>query len=152
SPLAYFPTLVMRQAPPPDGVAFPPLPVFSRDALKLTFEPPLFDPYLDERAHLMVLVHDCEGRPAADVKVVLGQEVQDVRTLTFAIADTGEPLYDRDVSRQNGIVGYLNLPTEGRADAAVTVRDARSGAPLFGGAAPGVMLQKGMLTLLVIDL
>ncbi|MCU0685820.1 MAG: hypothetical protein MUF34_26865 [Polyangiaceae bacterium] len=146
----YFPTLITRLPPPPDSLAFPPLPIFSLDTLRKPLEPSLFDAYLTERAHLMVLVHDCDGVPAADVEVVLSQEVQDARTVFFAINANGAPAYEQDVSLPNGFVGYLNLPTEGRLDTVLTVRDTLSGAPLFNGAAPNVMLQKGRLTMLVI--
>ncbi len=150
----YFPTLVLRRPSPIEGGFFPAVPVFMREALRTTLEPAEFAPFLAERAHLVVVVHDCENRPAAEVEVELESELPDVHTLPFARDEGGRPAYNQKTSGRDGLVGYLNIPTSGgRADARLQLRDRQSGAPIaFRGSDRPVLLQQGQLTLVLLAL
>jgi hypothetical protein len=150
----YFPTIVLRQPPPFEGAFWPALPVFSYGALKQTFEPDSFEPYLNERAHLFVVTHDCNGRPASGIEVSLDGKATDPFTVPFVRDEGGRPVYDQAISRADGLVGFLNLPTvDGRAEATPTLRDTRFGTTLaFRDWQRPVPLRKGHITLLVLAL
>jgi hypothetical protein len=150
----YFPTIVLRRPGPADGAFWPDLPVFSREALEQTFEPDSFEPYLNERAHLIVVTYDCNGRPASDIEVLIDDQAYDTFTVPFARDGLGQPIYERKVSGDDGLVGYLNVATTGgRADPRVTVRDTRYDTEVaFRGSGAPVPLRKGHLTLLVLAL
>lgn len=150
----YFPTIVLRRPGPADGAFWPDLPVFSREVLEQTFEPDSFEPYLNERAHLIVVTYDCNGKPASDIEVSIDDQAIDPLTVPFARDGLGQPIYERKVSGDDGLVGYLNVATiDGRVDPRVTARDTRYNTEVtFPGSGAPVPLRKGHLTLLVLAL
>ncbi len=106
---------------------------------------------IDERGHLLVIVHDCEGRPVPNIEVFVDEVARDTTTIEFTRGSDGQPDLYNSTTDDDGIVVYLALPAPSDlVMVPLRLRDGVTRQDLVRGALD-VPVRRGELTMLVID-